>query len=358
MLFDEYELKKTTLANRFVRSATCEGMADEHGKISDRHIELFKRLSQGGIGLIVTGHMYVRRDGYASPGMAAVDRDECIPGLRKIADAVHSNGPSKIAVQINHGGRAASMCRGKSEILAPSAVPANDKAPVPRALQTDEIEELAICYADAAARVKEAGFDAVQIHGAHGYLVSQFLSPLANQREDTFGGSLENRARFLQMIVKNVRKRVTDDYLVMIKLASFDRDENGMTLEESVQVGKWLEKWGIDAVEVSGGINADSTVKGVKAGENEAFFCKQAAAFKKGLSIPVISVGGYRSIEVMENVLQNGDADLIAMSRPFIREPALVDTLRSGEQTQAACISCNRCFIFMHKGNLRCRFNK
>ena len=351
--FSEGKIGTLTVANRFVRSATADGMADDSGFVTDRQIEMFSQLGRGSIGLIVTGHMYVRSDGIG-PAMTAVNRDECVPGLRRLADVVHSVGDSKIVVQINHAGRSASECWGKQEIVAPSAIPAKEGAPIPRVLESEEIEDLAKCYGDAAAYIRKAGFDGVQIHGAHGYLVSQFLSPLANLRTDDFGGPIEKRARFLELIVKEIRRSVGHNYPILIKLASYENQDGGLTTEEAVQVGKWLEDWGIDAIEISGGVHSDSVRRRIKPSKNEGFHLEQTKAFRDTLSLPIISVGGFRSFAFMEQVLENGQADFVSMCRPFIREPDLVDRFHSDFSTASKCISCNGCFRMMRDGHLGC----
>lgn len=353
MLFEPFRIGNLELDNRLMRSATCDWISDNAGLVTDRQAELYAELGAGGIGLIVSGHIYVRADGIASSGMTGADRDECVTGLTAMAAAVHRTGRAKIAAQLNHGGRSARMCFGKCDLAAPSPVPLDDKSPVPRDLTTAEVEALAKAYGDAARRVKAAGFDAVQIHGAHGYLVSQFLSPLTNKREDAFGGTLENRSRFLKTVYGHIRAAVGDAMPVMIKLGAFDGDAGGLTLEEGLQVGRWFAEWGGDAIEVSGGINAASSAMRIKAGKNEAPFLDKAAAFKHALSIPVITVNGYRSLAFMEKVLASGKADMIALCRPFIREPDLALALVQGTKTTADCISCNRCFKTADTG-LRC----
>lgn len=353
MLFEPFALRGLTLANRFVRSATCDSMAGPGGTVTDAQVELYGRLSEGKIGLIVSGHLYVRDDGVASRGMLGIDVDARVEGLARLAGAVHARGPSKLVAQINHGGRSVPAGLSKAEIVAPSALPLNARAPVPRALAADEVRALAARYGDAAARAKAAGFDGVQIHGAHGYLVGQFLSPLANAREDEFGGALENRARFLELVARDIRRRVGPDYPVLIKLGAFDKGEGGLTLEECVRVGTSLAAWGVDAIEVSGGIGAENAARGIVPGRNEGTFRACARAFKRAVALPVISVNGYRSLEVMEQVLRDGDADLIALCRPFIREPGLVRAFEAGAASAAGCISCNRCFM-IREGALRC----
>lgn len=342
MLFNPIKIGNLEIRNRFFRSATCDGMAGENGVVTDKQLELFRELSEGGIGLIVTGHMYVHASGNASTGMIAIDRDEMVEGLSKVAQAIKSGG-AKAIVQINHGGGNARVLFEKTEVVAPSAL-RHGKGPTPRALTADEVEDLISAFADAARRGKEAGFDGVQIHAAHGYLVSQFLSPITNQRDDAYGGSFENRCRFLKRIIEESRKAVGDDYPLMVKLGSYDGEEGGMTREEGAQVGVMLQELGIDALEISGGVGANSTRMRIRRAEQEAYFREEIALFREKLSIPLIMVGGMRSTEVMESVLSEELTDMVSLCRPFIREPDLVNRLESGASEKALCISCNRCF--------------
>jgi 2,4-dienoyl-CoA reductase-like NADH-dependent reductase (Old Yellow Enzyme family) len=352
MLFDAISIGGMAVSNRIMRSATCDWMARE-GAVADAQVDLYRALAEGGVGLIVTGHMYVRADGDASQGMMGIDCDERIDGLKRLADVVHESGGAKIAAQINHGGRNAAMRFEAGDIVAPSAIPMKTGAPAPRALEAAEVHELAARFGEAAGRAKDAGYDAVQIHGAHGYLVSQFLSPLANARDDEFGGALENRARFLRLIVSEVNARVGAEYPVLVKLGAFDRGDGGFTIEEAVTVAGWLVEWGVSAIEVSGGVNANSTKRRIKPGQNEAPFLEYARAVKNAVSVPVATVNGYRSVAVMEKALAGGHADMISMCRPFIREPGLVKALESGAVEAVGCVSCNGCFGTRDTG-IRC----
>jgi 2,4-dienoyl-CoA reductase-like NADH-dependent reductase (Old Yellow Enzyme family) len=346
MLFEPFRIDNLDIRNRFFRSATCEGMADENGAVTDKQVAFFRELSAGRIGLIVTGHMYVHPSGVASPGMTGIDSDASVEGLRRIAETIRSGGARGV-VQINHGGGNARVLVEKGEeVAAPSAL-RHGKGPLPRALTSAEVRELIVAFAAAARRVKEAGFDGVQIHAAHGYLISQFLSPLTNQRDDEYGGSFENRCRFLRRVIEESRRAVGDGFPLLVKLGSYDGGEGGMTLEEGAAVGVMLEDLGTDALELSGGVGANSTRMRIRRPEQEAYFRDEVALFRKKLSIPLIMVGGLRSRDVMERVLAEGIADMVSLCRPFIREPGLAKKFRSGESEKALCVSCNRCFKTM-----------
>ena len=338
-LFSSIEVGAMTMANRFVRSATHDWMADDDGTVSDSQVELYRKLGAGGLGLIVTGHAYVRRDGKCSVGMTGIDEDRKIPGLSRIARAVHESGNARAVVQINFGGAQMRAGLQSGELLAPSP---RDDVPQARAFTADEALELVDAYAQAARRAREAGFDGVQLHGAHGYFLNQTLSPLTNRREDEYGGET-GRTRLARAIAVRVKELAGRDFPLLIKIASHDRMPGGLSLEESVAVTRELQDLGLDAVEVSGGMRPGMNTRKPLKPENEGFFLEEAGRFKAALSIPVICVHGFRSLSRMQAALASGKTDMISLCRPLIREPDLVRRLQAGEAQAATCISCNRC---------------
>ncbi|MBU1048971.1 NADH:flavin oxidoreductase [Candidatus Bipolaricaulota bacterium] len=345
MLFEEAHIGSLTLRNRLIRSATAEMMADEVGQPLPQLASLYGRLASGGIGLLITGHMYVHPSGKAHPGMTGIYSDDLIPELRALSKAVHAHGGAA-AVQINHAGR---QSRGGlvDDPIAPSAHIATPPRSNAREMTIDEIETIIDAYAQAARRAQEAGFDAVQIHAAHGYLVSQFLSPLANSRTDAWGGSLENRTRFLVRILAAVRQQVGADFPVLAKLGIRDESSEGLTLDEGVHIVRQLASLGLDAVEISGGLADTGTfniVGDIGPGSNEAYFRPWAQAVRQVAQLPILLVGGMRSLATMEAVLASGDAQFISMCRPLICEPDLPNRLAAGLQSAAACVSKNRCW--------------
>jgi len=345
MLFSAGRIGTLTLPNRLVRSATAERLADADGRPRSRLKELYGELARGGVGLIVTGHMVVHPSGRAHPEMTGIYSDELIPDLAQLADAVHQQG-GRIVTQINHGGMQCSA-EAVPETMAPSAVDAPFLERPAREMTSDEIVCLIGAYAHAARRAREAGFDGVQIHGAHGYLVSQFLSPYVNRRTDEWGGDLEGRMRFLRAVCQAVREQVGPDYPVFIKLGMVDGMEGGLTVEEALPVVSALETIGLDAVEISGGIGGGqnlSTRTGIRSEADEAYFRPLAQRARSVTRLPIILVGGLRSRWVMEEVLAAGDADFVSLCRPFICEPDLPERLRLGLQDRSACISANRCW--------------
>lgn len=328
ILFSPVNIGALRLPNRFVRSATHDFLADAEGRVTPAHEALFTALARGGVGLIVIGHAYVRPEGRAMPAMLGLDDDGKIPGFARLAAAVHAAGPARLVAQLNHG------------------VPDGPTFP------EGEAPRLVEAWGAAAARAREAGLDGVQIHAAHGYLVNQTLSPLTNRRTDRYGGSLENRARLLREILEEVRRRVGPDFPVLIKLVSTDGQPGGFGPEEAPQVARWAQEWGLDAVEVSGGLRPGMNLRRPKRVEDEGFFREEARAFRQALSIPVISVSGYRTLAVMRDVVESGAADLIALSRPLIREPDLVVRFGRGQSNRSTCISCNECL--KRREPLRC----
>ncbi len=341
-LLQPVSLAGMSLRNRIMRSATAERLAEPDGTPLPGLAELMAELARGEVGLIVLGHTFVRPDGKASRGMAGLWRDEQIPAFSRIASAVHSEGGA-IAVQINHGGRQANPQYIDGQPVAPSALRPEEWRPVARALDAEELPGLVRSYAQAARRVREAGFDAVQIHAAHGYLIGQFLSPHANRRTDGWGGSLEHRAEFLRQVAAAVRAQVGPDYPVLIKLGLADFIDGGLALEEGLHVAAMLEGMGIDLVEISGGAGAGNSRERVRLLDDEGYFLPWARLVRQHTSLPLAVVGGMRSLSVMQGALDEGAADLISLSRPLIREPDLPRKLRLGLSKRSACISCNLC---------------
>jgi 2,4-dienoyl-CoA reductase-like NADH-dependent reductase (Old Yellow Enzyme family) len=345
ILFKPIEINEMVVLNRFVRSATNDRHADVSGRINDQFIAVYESLAAGGIGLIITGHAYVTWNGKASTTMMGVHDDDLVPDLRRLVEAVHQY-ESKIVMQLNHAGRQTSTSIIGETPVAPSAVYNKLYEETSRALTEDEIEELIEAYASAAMRAFSAGFDGVQIHAAHGYLASQFISPYTNRREDAWGGSLENRMRFPLEILKRIRKAVGDEYPVLIKLNSEDFLEGGLTIEEGAQIARALSRDGIDAIEISGGMMESGShiaKPGIKDEEDEAYYLTNAIKFRKVIDVPLILVGGLRSYGLMEQLVEAGEADMVSLSRPFIREPDLVNRWKQGDTRKADCISCNGC---------------
>ena len=345
-LFASSCIKTMELPNRFIRSATWEGLADPDGSVTPQLIDTLVALARGEVGLIIAGHAYVRPEGQATPRQLGLYKDELLPGLRQLTAAVHAQG-GRIAAQLAHAGNfAAENLTGQT----PWAVSEYDGlVDSPRHEMTGaDIKELVKAFAAAAARAKDAGFDAVQLHAAHGYLLSQFLCPIFNRRRDEYGGSIGNRARVHVEILKAIREVVGPDFPVLIKMNCQDFAENGLTVADSVMAADLMAQAGLDAIEVSGGLltggKLSPTRPGINSPDKEAYFSEELRIFRKAIHLPLILVGGIRSFEVAERLVDNGLADYIAMSRPFIREPNLIKRWQTGDRRKAMCKSDNLCF--------------
>ena len=351
-LFETTEIKGMKLANRFVRSATWEGMATEDGGCTPRLMEVYQSLAEGEMGLIITSHAYMRTDGQAGLFQLGIYDDHLKNGLMQMVKAVHM-AKGKIVAQISHAGFFANP---KLSGMTPLAVsPAEEFGKSPRRIMTEkDIHDIVVSFGQAAKRAKEVGFDGVQLHGAHGYLMSQFLSPAFNKRTDRYGGTVENRARALIETLGEVRSAVGKDYPVLVKLNSEDYLEGGFTLTDSLKVGRLLQDAGIDAIEVSGGTVVSGTLSpsrcGVNLEEKEAYFRDASKAFKETLDVPIMLVGGVRSPDLAEKLLEQGYADYFSMSRPVIREPGLIKRWALGDRNKARCLSDNQCFEPGRKG--------
>jgi 2,4-dienoyl-CoA reductase-like NADH-dependent reductase (Old Yellow Enzyme family) len=357
ILFEPTSLKNITLRNRFVRSATYDGSADQEGHVSDQQVEIFKQLARGGVGLIVTGITYIHPSGQIVPFQNSIAGDDHIPGFKGLTAAVHSLGAS-IAIQLFHAGReAAAFLKGKNEqAIAPSFVEEDPYfAEKYRPMRDEEIWEIVRSFGDAARRAREAGFDAVQLHGAHGYLLSQFLSPYANRRDDDWGGTLEKRLRFFREVHQEIRTKVGEDFPVLIKIGVKDEIPGGLELWEGKLAVQFLVQWGFDALEISQGLrglryeNTEFRRK-IDHIDREAYFRDWCGEIRRQVNVPTIIVGGLRTYSLMEDVVQKGEADLVALSRPLIREPGIINAWRSGDHRRAACISCNGCLEALRRG--------
>jgi len=346
-LFETSTIGGMVLANRLVRSATWEGMSDPDGRPTARMAGLYDTLARGGVGLIISGFAYVRPDGKQLPGKMGIHTDDFADDYRRITEAVHAAG-GKIAVQLVHaGGQAGSQMAGTTP-LAPSAVKVDQFPEQPAELTTSQIGDIVAAFGDAAGRAKDWGFDAVQFHGAHGYLINQFLSPLTNRRSDAYGGSIENRCRFLLEVYWKVRETVGGDYPVMIKLNASDNLDGGLMPEDAAVAARTLSQSGIDAIEVSAGTpvsgNRNPSRPKIDAPEKEAYHLELALGIKAVVDCPVMVVGGFRSYAVAEEAVARHGLGHVAMSRPLIREPGLPARWRDGDRSPARCISCNGCF--------------
>ncbi len=380
------------IKNRLVRSATYENGATVKGEVSDFLVDLYRTLAKGGVGLIIAGIAGVYSRALSPHLIMRADDDSFIPGLRKIPQAVREVIPDcKVMMQLHHPGRQVAnredtakfmpvippaffaYVRKHPELLAPQEGTSHVVEPTtpsavydaffdrtPRALTTEEIDEIIEAFAEGVRRAQEAGFDGVQIHAAHGYLLSSFLSPRTNRRDDQYGGSTENQTRIARDIYRRARKKVGDYFPILIKMNTSDFLSGGIDIDEAVRVGAALSEAGFTAIETSGGMWESLTRTqqelcwpplfmgeartGIKNRDQEAYFLPGAKAIKEKTNATVILVGGLRSLSRIEEVLGSGAVDFVSLCRPLIRQPDLPNLWFSGESSdKAECISCNAC---------------
>lgn len=361
-IFDETRIGGMTLANRLVRSATWEGMCEEDGRPAPKLAVYYANLAKGGVGLIVTGYTFIRPDGRQLVGQMGIHTDGFADQMRALTRAVHGEG-GKICLQLVHcGGQTSARAIG-SRPVAPSPVEAKQFPEVPAELGVADIEALVRLFGEGAARAREYGFDAVQLHAAHGYLINQFLSPLTNRRTDAYGGNVENRSRFLLECLRSVRSAVGKSFPVLVKLNGADNLAGGLDQDDALFAARALDQEGVDAIEVSGGTPASGELTPVRQGidrrEQEAYNLPLAARIKNGVRCPVMVVGGFRTFEMVEGVIRREEADFVSLARPLIREPHLPRRWAEGNEARARCISCNGCFKpGLKEGGIYCVVDK
>jgi 2,4-dienoyl-CoA reductase-like NADH-dependent reductase (Old Yellow Enzyme family) len=345
-LFEPATLNGMTVRNRFVRSATWEAMATPAGEVTPKLVDTIAALARGGVGLIISSHAYVSPEGQAGPGQLGVHTDAMIPGLKQLTAAAHDHG-AKMVLQLAHAGYLAlESLTGRKPLAVSKDVRLDDAER--EELTVAGIRRLVQAFANAAARAMAAGFDGVQFHSAHGYLFNQFLSPIYNRRVDDYGGPVVNRARVHVETVAAVRRVVGSRTPILVKINGRDFAEGGLEVEDSVDAAALMQQSGLDAVELSGGMakfaKFGSARLAVTSEEKEAYHQPEARVYKQRLKIPLLLVGGFRSLNVAERLVAEGVCDFISMSRPFIREPDLIRRWQSGDRRPAACTSDNLCY--------------
>jgi 2,4-dienoyl-CoA reductase-like NADH-dependent reductase (Old Yellow Enzyme family) len=378
-LFQSVRIGGYELKNRFLMSAAAAWKATEEGDIAPGQPILQLKIARGGLAMIINGGVGVHSSGRISPHAPLFNDDRRIPSFKSFAEAIHEGGAA-VAFQLTHAGMWAAPYQMKtgSTPFAPSFI-INDaigkyRSPARQDCATppEKVREIIAAYGDGAARAKEAGYNAVEVHAAHESLLAQFLSPVTNVREDEWGGSIENRCRIHCEVLADIRKKVGPGFPVMIKLGVQDGLEGGLPLDEGVAAAKIIARAGdVDAIEVSQGLSAsltdpnDTSMKmGITSIEKEGYYRPWTKKVKdavresgKSGNVLVIMQGGLRSFELMEEVVRNGEADLVSMCRPYIREPMLIKRWMSGDRRKATCISCNECLkaAYMQGKPLVCR---
>lgn len=311
-------IKGHTLSNRIVLPPMANNMATERGEVTDAHIEHYVRRASAGVGMVIVEHAYVRPDGRFTAQQLGIYDDFLTPGLRRLADAVRACG-TVVGIQINHAGG-----RGAAELIGGQPISASDVL-VPRATEPAraatkvEIAEIVEAFAAAARRAMVAGFDFVEVHGAHGYLLSQFLSPLTNRRTDEYGGDLIGRLRLPLKVVRAVRQAVGDDALLLYRLGAKDYMPGGLTLEEGKRAAIALVEAGVDLLDISGGL-CGSVMPGWD-GVSQGYFVPMAAEIRAAVKVPVVVAGGITEPEFADCVIREGKADLVAIGRAMLADP-------------------------------------
>jgi len=325
-----------TIPNRIAKSAMSEQLADRHGSPSTDLQQLYAAWARGGTGLLITGNVMVDHRAFVEPRNVVLEDEQFLQAHKLWAQAAQANG-SKIIMQINHPGRVAVLPLFKKPI-APAAVgldlPAMNLIRVPRAMTETEILEQIQRFASTATLAVQAGFDGVQVHAAHGYLLSQFLSPLANTRTDQWGGNPENRRRILIETVRAVRQAIGKNKILSVKLNSADFQKGGLSQEESLNIALALEAEGIDLLEVSGGNYESPAQLGYapdRQVQRDAYFLDYASALRQQSQLPLMLTGGLRDVEVMNRLVSNGTVDVVGLARPFALQPDLAKQLLAGK---------------------------
>lgn len=395
MIFDSTVVSGIKVKNRIFRSATHDGLADENGAPTQRLINKYAYLAKNNVGCIITGYAGVSENGMSPyPAMLKIHRDELVDSYKLLTEAVHQY-DTPIIAQLAHCGRQTSSKAIGMQKGAPTAMRHlfyPDKA---KAFTDSEIYQIIDDFVSAAVRAEKSGFDGVQLHGGHGYLLHDFMSQYGNRRTDSWGGSLENRCRIVTLIIQGIKEKTK--LPVWIKISAFDNRKNGMNIDDTIEIVKHLEKAGLDCVEVSCGSVEDgmSTMRSRIMPMDAVFKYKEpcasfpeplkrfslwaanlvnpmikqpvplenfnvgnAAKIKRNVSIPVIAVGGIHRLDDMEQIVSSDMADFVSMCRPFICEPNLVTKLMNDTQQQAKCIMCNYCGLVIEKENTKCLYGK
>lgn len=347
-LFEEVRLRHLTLKNRLVRSATQDPFGLPDGRVSDGQVELYRTIAANNVGMVITAHVCVSPEGRAGAAQNGFYDDSFIAGQSAVAAAIKSGGAAAI-LQISHAGGSVTPYPGVEDVdlIAPVGRALAKGVQPARAMTRADMDRVRDAFAAAAARAVEAGFDGVQVHMAHGYLLSQFLNPCTNTRDDIYGGSAEGRFRFPAEVLAAVRAAVGPDYPVFVKINGNCESGDGGFAEDFLSYVRGMERFGLEGIEVSGWNFTPLGREG-----RRTYFLDRALAAAGETGTPVFPVGGVRSVEDIQRVLDAG-LPLVSMARPFIAEPDLGTKLLSG-QKESACISCSKCFYLYGREGRRC----
>ncbi|MBR1672354.1 MAG: NADH:flavin oxidoreductase [Fretibacterium sp.] len=323
-IFEPVRLKNLNMKNRLVRSATWEGIARPDESLTEETYGIYEELAKGGVGAVITGFTSVASNDFYFGGMMRLSSDDLIPQYKRLTDIIHREGCPAVA----------------QLALGAYYRPEGNVQVEPDRMKADEIRHVIELFVGAAVRARRAGFDGVQIHAAHFFFLSRFISPAANHREDAYGGSTEKRTRILLEILRGIWEKAPELH-VTVKINSSDFTYGGLDEEESLAICRMLADAGIDSIEVSGN---GTSVGGIKPHVNEAYFAEFAARLAEEANVPVMLVGGLRSLDTMENILNQTRIELLSLSRPLLCEPDLPNRLREGGAAESRCVSCNQCY--------------
>ncbi len=347
IVFSQTKLGGLTLKNHLARSSTWENKTTADGHMTPELYDIYETLAKSELGLIITGYANIMREEQPNPGMMGIYDDTFLNEYRRLTDIVHQYG-AKIIMQLAYGGTKTTYNVGNRIIFAPSDVPERATKTRGKPMSIEEIIQVESAFAQAAARAQTAGFDGVELHAAHTYLINQFLSPYYNRRTDAYGGSLQNRMRFLMEIYQQTRKTVGSSFPIAVKLTASEFFEGGLVFDETREIAQELERVGADMIELSGNIHGKA---GTMAGNSydgytlrkNGYFLEYAKALRQNIGIPIITVGGYRDLKTIEEAITDCGMDCIGLSRPLLAEPELVKRWKDGDTRPAICVSCSRC---------------
>ncbi|MFC1539717.1 tRNA-dihydrouridine synthase [Candidatus Latescibacterota bacterium] len=356
-VYEPIRIKNLTIPNRVVLPPITMNYADGEGFVTQKLINFHKHIAEGGTGLSIVGATAVRKDGKIVTGTQMLDDDKYIENFGKLFDGIKQSG-SIACIQLLHSGRQISSAVIGSQPVAPSPIPYPGSKETPRELSVREIKELVNCFSEAAYRAKMAGADMIELHGAHGYLISGFLSPFSNKRTDKYGGSIENRTRFVREIIEETRSSVGENYPICCRFSADEFVDGGLTIKESRNIAQILEDSGIDLISVSAGVYGSKYSIIPNKEQGRRCYAYLAREIKNIVNVPVIGVGNILDLTDAEIVLQNGDADFAAMGRALIADPYLVAKTKEGKTDEInGCIQCGNCSRTIGQG-VSCSVNK
>ena len=340
-IFEPLTVKRTTIRNRIAMTPMGTNYGEANGEMSNRHMNYYSLRAKGGVGLIILENANVEYPvGSNGTSQIRIDHDSYMPRYYQLVESLHKDGAT-VAIQINHAGASASSARTGVETVSSSNVPTKAGGEIPRPMTKEEILTTVKKYAEAARRIQAIGFDAIEIHCGHSYLMSQFISPYYNKRTDEFGGSVENRLRFPRMILEAVRKEVGPWFPIIVRVSAEERVPGGNTLEDTLEYLEYLDEF-VDMYDVSCGLNPSLQYQIYSKFLPDGWRSYMSRAVKDKFGKPVINTGNYRDPKIVEKVLESGDVDIVGMGRGLIAEPNWVKKVQSGEEDMLRkCISCN-----------------